>query len=266
LGVTAAVPAFWPLVSPKGEVICEILAAIAAVILGAEIAVILIIAIIIIAIIALIIYLLRDTKKYPDRDTKTEPKDKTKPKDEAAPKEEPDPKKKPDDPPPPPPLPDERPKPKPDCCPRQLQPEKVSIDKRHRRYGAWTVKVHDGRGKHWKNIKPENGATCDVDFLEAVLLVDPNSVGPCLRQWIKAVEETDTEEYGGQMGSDSAPNRKEIVKNVVENGDEINTSRYWGDAGEPVGVDVSTGRMTTMAHIRGLPDEAHVIPEENRPT
>ena len=263
----AAIPLVLPLVAPAtGVGLGEVLAGIGAALAGAAAAEILIVVIIILAIIAIIVYLLDDPsgtftkpKADPKADPKTDPKGK--------PKEDPqeDPKKKPgpEDPPPLPPEPDEI---RPDCCKQVFQPTFVTIDKRHRRYGAKTIRVLDGRGKHSQNVKSNGqGASCDVAFLAAVPGQDPSKVGPCLRDWIAAVGAHDAN-YGGQMGSDSAPASAAIVKVVVENGVEINPTRYWGDAGVLVGVDIATGNATTMARIDDLPNKAHVIPQESKPT
>ena len=152
----------------------------------------------------------------------------------------------------------------PDCCPQNFGPVEVRIDKGHPHYGAKIITVHDGRAKHWRNVR-SNGqsASCDVDYLASA--TDPDNFGPCLKSWIAAVKAKDAN-YGGQMGSDSVKNRAKIVKDVVENGQEINASRYWGDAGLPVGVDIATGNATTKARVDGLPNEAHVIPQESKPT
>jgi Domain of unknown function (DUF4157) len=258
----AAVP-FLPVLVPIAEVVGEILAAIAAFLLGATAATLLIIAIIVIAIILLIIYLLRDTKVFPETDTgPTGPTTAPREDREEDPQERRDPRGRPDDRPPPPLLP----RILPDCCQEQLQPTTTRIDRRHSRYGAKTIRVHDGRAKHWQNIKRSGPqASCDCAFLEEVLSRPPENHGPCLHAW-KAAVTLGNATYGGQMGSDTAPDRAAIVKRVVEEGEEIRPSRYWGDAGKVVGVDIETGRATTMARIDGLPDEAHVIPQERRPT
>lgn len=261
---SAAIPLV-PVLAPEapalGAGLLAVLEAIA-VALGISVGwLIIIIAVVVLAIIALILYLLRDTKQFPDTEPVTDPK--TDPK--TKPKEEPDPKKRPKPDDPPPPLPD-RTRRVPDCCQGAFTSQQVRIDKRHRRYGAKTITVHDGRGKHWRNTTP-NGpeASCDVDFLATAARGNPSEVGPCLQAWIGAVA-TRNADYGGQLGSDSAPARASIVKDIVENGQEINPTRYWGDAGIPVGVDIATGNVTTKARVDDLPNKAHVIPQESRPT
>jgi hypothetical protein len=252
------VPVLTPAASGLGAALEGLLGAIAAA-LGISVGwLIVIIAVIVLAIVALVIYLLRDTKKYPEpvTDPKAEPKDETDPKKEPGPGPTVDPL---------PPRPD--PRPLPDCCTGNFSPVPIKLSK-HRRFGSRTITVHDGRGKHWRNVKPNGpGASCDVDYLAAVAGQNPTQYGPCLQAWIAAVPAADSD-YGSQLGSDTAPLRAAIVKDIVENGEEINSSRYWGDAGFPVGVDISsgTGTVTTKARVDGLPNQAHVIPQEARPT
>jgi Domain of unknown function (DUF4157) len=225
--------------------------------------VIVIIAVIVLALIALIIYLLRDTRKYPEDVPKGDPKAKEKHDTKGDPKQKPKEEPEPDGPWPIP-GPDVLP---PDCCQKVFPPSEFTTDKRHRRFPRRTIRVLDGRGKHTRNVKSNSpGASCDVEYLESILQQQPAAVGPCLRAWMTAAATGDTDVYGGQLGSDSAPQMKEIVKEVLDSGEEIRRSDYWGDAGMLVGVDVTTGKSTTKAHIKGLPDEAHVIPAERRPT
>jgi hypothetical protein len=153
-----------------------------------------------------------------------------------------------------------------DCCAMHLPPVEIRIDRRHRRWGARTIRVHDGRAKHWKHIRPtQRGTGCDVRAIADAVGQDADRYGPCMRTWI-AEARAKNADYGGQMGSDSAVDRAEIVKKVVEEGEEINRARYWGDAEQEVGVDIETGVATTMARVDGLPGEAHVIPQARRPT
>ncbi len=270
---SAAIPAILPILVPIGEVILDILGVIIAALLGATAATILIIAIIILAIIALIIYLLRDTRKFPDPDTKTDPKDKTNPKDKTDPKEEPDPKGKPDDrPPPPPPLPPDRRERKPDCCDGPTPRGEFEIkDKKHIYFRPGRVDVKDNRNKHTRNIKPTNGARCDVEFLRSVVSKDPNDFGPCLAEWITAAKIGDTRKHGSQMGSDTIGNYVGKVEDIVidmKNKVKGDNSTWFGDTGEPLGVDISNPgapTITNNARVDDAPAKAHIIPIEDKP-
>jgi hypothetical protein len=262
---SAAIPALFPLLVPIGEAIGELLIAIGAALLGASAAVILIIAIIILAIIALIIYLFKDTRKFPDPDAKTDPKDKADPKDKT------DPKNKTDDPPPP--LPDPRDRLKPDCCegptPRGEFPKPPKrFDKKHPYFKPGVVQVKDNRNKHTQNIKPTNGARCDVEFLRSVVDQNPGDFGPCLGYWIKAAKAGNIK-YGSQLGSDTVSNYVGKVENIVMDTDnQLDDSTWFGDTGEPLGVDISiptAPTITSNARIDNAPAQAHIIPIEKKP-
>jgi hypothetical protein len=149
-----------------------------------------------------------------------------------------------------------------DCCPTTIGRSQFRVDRKGHRYHAKTITVKDSRGKHTRNAK---GKSCDTQRLENVIGDDPADHGECLARWITAASAGDAD-YGGQMGSDSAGSYADIAQEVIENGAEINKHRYWGHAGQVVGVDIRTKQVTENARIDGVPDEAHVIPQQDRPT
>jgi hypothetical protein len=150
-----------------------------------------------------------------------------------------------------------------DCCPIKIErSSQFRVGRKGHRYRAKTITVKDSRGKHTRNAE---GKSCDTQRLENVIGDDPADHGECLARWITAASAGDAD-YGGQMGSDSVGSYAEIAQEVIENGAEINKHRYWGHAGRVVGVDIRTKQVTENARIDGVPDEAHVIPQQDRPT
>lgn len=144
--------------------------------------------------------------------------------------------------------------PRPDCCQIFVPISKIRVKKRGRP-GVQIVTVKDTRGKHTRNA-----AGCDVQALREVTTHDANRYGPCLQEWILAVR-AKKRDYGGQMGADSAARYEQIAQRIIEKGTELRGNKYWGDAGEPVGVDVTTGEVTNNARVDGVPNEAHIIPQ-----
>jgi hypothetical protein len=144
--------------------------------------------------------------------------------------------------------------PRPDCCQTFVPISQIRVRKRGRA-GIQIVTIKDTRGKHTKNA-----AGCDVQTLHEVTTHDPQRYGVCLQGWIGAVGVKDLD-YGGQMGSDSAARYAQIAQKIIETGTELRGNKYWGNAGEPVGVDVTTGQVTNNARVDGVPNEAHIIPK-----
>jgi hypothetical protein len=250
-----------PWVAPTiGEILAEIGMAIAALSLWE---ILLIVAII--ALIILLIYLIffRDTRRFPDPDTDTEPRTepRTKPRTEPEPEPEPDPRRKPDRPPPPP-IPLLRP----DCCPGPTPRGSFRVtDKRHPYFKPGTVTVKDNRNKHTRNIIPTMpGTPCTAAFLLSVVNQPPNNFGPCLQAWIRAAKAGDRD-YGSQMGIDTIVGYVDKVEDIVSNkSNQIDKETWKGDTGATCGVDIGVPDkplLTDMARIAEAPHSAHIIPE-----
>ena len=94
---------------------------------------------------------------------------------------------------------------------------------------------------------------------------DPHNYGLCLKAWIQAATDHD-HSYGGQLGSDTArkPYYEDVVKETIEQGKE-EPDGFYHDYGNDVGVDVDTGKITSIVRVEGAPDEAHVIPVSSLP-
>jgi hypothetical protein len=110
--------------------------------------------------------------------------------------------------------------------------------------------------------------TCDVEFLAFVVEQagqNVNNYGPCLRAWIQAASEHD-HAYGSQLGSDTAEKAfyEDVVKEAIERGRD-KPDGFYHDYGQDVGVDIDTGKVTSIVRVDGVTDEAHIIPVNEMP-